>query len=120
MKHYFNGIKKFADFNGRSTRSEFWYFTLFNFIFCVIAVILDQILGTTFIEGADYGWIYLLYLLFAFLPGLSISIRRLHDVGKSGWFYLIILIPLIGIIWLLILFCSPSHPGENKYGVISN
>lgn len=116
MKHYLNAIRKYANFKGRASRSEFWYFLLFNLIFSVLAVTLDQVIGTTIIDGVDYGWIYLFYVLFSILPGLAVSIRRLHDVGKSGWFYFIILIPLIGPIWLIILFCTQSDYADNKFG----
>jgi len=63
-----------------------------------------------------YGPLYAVYSLFVLIPGLAVFVRRLHDVGKSGWMFLICLIPLIGPIWLLILLLNPSNPGENKYG----
>ena len=63
-----------------------------------------------------YGYVNLLYSLVVFIPGLAVAVRRLHDVGKSGWFFLIVLIPLVGAIWLLVLFFTDSQPGMNKYG----
>ena len=115
MKWYLKVLKNFADFNGRARRKEYWMYTLFNMIFAVIAFILDSILGIG-IEGIGYGPLYLIYSLVVFIPGLAVLVRRLHDVGKSGWMFFIVLIPLIGAIWLLVLMLTESNPGENKYG----
>tara|TARA_B110000238_G_scaffold139138_1_gene150051 strand:- start:165 stop:506 length:342 start_codon:yes stop_codon:yes gene_type:complete len=104
-----------AAFNGRARRKEYWMYTLFNMIFAVVAFILDSILGIG-IEGIGYGPLYLIYSLVVFIPGLAVLVRRLHDVGKSGWMFFIVLIPLIGAIWLLVLMLTESNPGENKYG----
>ncbi|MCU0376541.1 MAG: DUF805 domain-containing protein [Chitinophagaceae bacterium] len=119
MKWYLKVLKDFGNFRGRARRSEYWYFALFNFIFAIVAMLLDNLIGTTFdIEGVPipYGYIYLLYVLAVFIPGLAVAVRRLHDVGKSGWFLLIVLIPLIGAIWLLVLYFTEGQPGENKWG----
>jgi uncharacterized membrane protein YhaH (DUF805 family) len=119
MKWYLKVLKDFRNFSGRARRSEYWFFVLFNLIFALVAMAIDNLLGTTFkIDGipAPYGIVYLLYALFILIPGLAVAVRRLHDVGKSGWFLLISLIPLIGSIWLLILFFTDSQPGENKWG----
>lgn len=119
MKWYLKVLKDFGNFRSRARRSEYWYFALFNFIFAIVAMMLDNLIGTTFdIEGVPipYGYIYLLYVLAVFIPGLAVAVRRLHDVGKSGWFLLIVLIPLIGGIWLLVLYFTDGQPGENKWG----
>jgi len=116
MKWYLKVLKQYADFKGRARRTEYWMFVLFNFIFAVVAAILDNILGLTFHENIPYGFIYILYALAVFIPGLAVIVRRLHDVGKSGWFYFIALIPLIGAIWLLVLLCTEGDAGDNKYG----
>lgn len=115
MNYYLKVLQNYATFSGRSRRSEYWYFVLFNMIFAIVAVILDNVFGTA-IEGVGYGPIYGLYILAVFLPGLAVSVRRLHDVGKSGWFFFIVLIPLIGAIWLIVLMATDSNTGENKYG----
>jgi uncharacterized membrane protein YhaH (DUF805 family) len=115
MNWYLKVLKQYADFSGRARRSEYWYFVLFNMIFAIVAVVLDNILGTA-IEGVGYGPIYGLYALAVLVPGLAVAVRRLHDVGKSGWMFLIVLIPLIGAIWLLVLFFTDSQPGTNKWG----
>lgn len=90
-------------------------FTLFNIIFSIVAVVLDGAMGLAD-PMTGYGPITGLYSLAVLLPGLAVAVRRLHDVGKSGWFILIALVPLIGAIWLLVLFCTDGQPGTNKYG----
>ena len=116
----FNWYKKvvfenYANFNGRARRSEYWYFALVNLITLVIATVLDSTLGFNF-APLPYGYLYVLVALATFLPGLAVAVRRLHDVGKSGWFYFIVLIPIIGAIWLLVLFFTEGNKGENQYG----
>ncbi len=115
MNWYLQVLQKYAEFGGRARRKEYWMFALFNIIFSIVAMILDNILGTT-MENAAYGLFYILYGLAVLIPALAVSVRRLHDVGKSGWMILIALIPIIGGIWLLVLMVTDSNPGENKYG----
>lgn len=109
MEWYLKALRQYADFEGRVRRKEYWMFTLFNLIFAILAVVIDGLIGT----GAI---IYLFYVLATLIPNLSVSVRRLHDVGKSGWMYLVALIPLVGFIWLLVLFTTDSQPGDNEYG----
>lgn len=90
-------------------------FFLFHMIFALLAVTVDNLLGMA-IDGIGYGPVYLIYVFAVLLPGLGVSVRRLHDVGKSGWWLLIGLIPIIGAIWLLVLAVSDSKPGSNQYG----
>ncbi len=123
MQYYLSVLKNYAVFTGRARRSEYWYFILFNFIFAIAASFIDRLLGDTFtmntVNGAmslPYGYVNLLYSLAVFIPGLAVAVRRLHDVGKSGWLFLVVLIPLVGAIWLLVLFFTDSQPGMNKYG----
>ena len=119
MNYYLKVLQNYATFSGRARRSEIWYFALFNMIFAILAMVLDRVLGTTLKMGGfemPYGYIYLLYVLVLFIPGLAVSVRRLHDVGKSGWMYLIVLIPIIGAIWLLVLFFTDSNTESNKWG----
>lgn len=115
MNWYLKVLKQYADFSGRARRKEYWMFVLFNMIFAIVAMILDNVLGIA-MEGIGYGPLYGLYVLAMLIPGLSVAVRRLHDVGKSGWMILIALIPLIGAIWLLVLMVTDSNPGENQYG----
>jgi len=124
MNWYLKVIKNYAVFSGRARRKEYWMFVLFNLIFAVVVAILDNILGTTIkmnmggIQSVDlpYGYLYFAYGLAVLIPGLAVAVRRLHDVGKSGWMFLIVLIPFAGAIWLLVLMVIDSKAGENKYG----
>ena len=115
MNWYLKVLKQYADFNGRARRKEYWMFVLFNTIFSILAMIFDNVFGIA-IEGIGYGPIYLLYVLAMMIPSLAVAVRRLHDVGKSGWMILISLIPIIGGIWLLVLFVNDGNPGENEHG----
>jgi uncharacterized membrane protein YhaH (DUF805 family) len=116
MNWYLKVMKNYVGFSGRARRKEYWMFYLFNLIFAGIAAILDNVLGIT-IENYGYGPIFCLYYLIILLPALAVSVRRLHDVGKSGWFLLISFVPLIGAIWLLVLMVTEGQSGKNKYGV---
>ena len=121
MKKYYLEIltNKYSDFNGRARRKEYWMWTLHYTIIILFAMVLDNAFGLNFeLMGQDlgYGWIYLIAGISHLIPGLAIVVRRLHDVGKSGWFYLIILIPLIGFIWILVLFCTDGVKEDNKWG----
>lgn len=115
MNWYLKVLNQYADFNGRARRKEYWIFFLFNMIFAILAMVLDNTLGIA-IEGFGYGPIYILYALAVLIPGLAVCVRRLHDIGKSGWMILIAFIPLIGGIWLLVLMLTDSKPGKNEYG----
>lgn len=115
MKWYLKVLKQYADFDGRARRTEYWMFVLFNIIFSVVAMVLDNVLGIA-MEGIGYGPLYGLYVLAMIIPSLAVAVRRLHDTGKSGWMLLIALIPLIGSIWLLVLYVTDGNPGENEYG----
>ncbi len=108
-------FQNYANFSGRARRSEYWYFNLLNVIIALLLMGIDNAAGITF-GRIPYGPFYVLYGLVVFLPGLAVAVRRLHDVGKSGWFYFIALIPLIGAIWLLVLFCTEGQDGTNDYG----
>ena len=115
MNWYLAVLRNYAGFSGRARRKEYWMFVLFNMIFAFIAIFLDNILGLA-MEDLFYGLIYGLYSLAIIIPSIAVAVRRLHDVGKSGWMILISLIPLIGAIWLLVLLVTDSNPGDNQYG----
>ena len=115
MKYYLGAFKKYFELTGRASKTEFWYFVLFNIMFSITAMLLDEILGMETV-AQRYGLIYTIYTAIVFTPGLTIVVRRLHDVGKSGFFVFIILIPIIGLIWLLIVLAGNGYPGKNKYG----
>lgn len=115
MNWYLSVLKQYANFNGRARRKEYWMFFLFNIIFSFAAAMLDNLLGTANPE-LNYGVIYILYAIIMLIPSLAVGVRRLHDIGKSGWMMLVGIIPLIGAIWLLVLLVTDSNPGENQYG----
>lgn len=115
MEWYLNAFKKYTVFSGRARRKEFWMFVLFNVIFSIVAVVIDNMLGLAN-DNTGYGVLSGLYSLAIILPSLAIEIRRLHDIGKSGWWIFIALIPLVGSIWLLVLLATEGQPGENQYG----
>lgn len=106
MNDYVRCWKKYADFNGRAGRQEYWMFFLFNFIFGFVAALIP-IIGI-FISS--------IYGIAVFLPRLAVTVRRLHDIGKSGAWYCVIFIPLAGPIWLLILLVTEGERKANVYG----
>ncbi|MCB0123296.1 MAG: DUF805 domain-containing protein [Caldilineaceae bacterium] len=115
MSWYLAVLQKYFDFSGRARRKEYWYFVLFNIIVSIILAVIDQAIGTGSIEGG-VGLLGGLYSLAVLLPGLGVSVRRLHDTGRSGWWILINLIPLIGSIVFLVFTVSDGDPGPNQYG----
>ncbi len=115
MNWYLKCWNQYADFSGRARRKEYWIFSLINGVIIIILYILQMVM----IESTlwlIFPIVFFLYALAVFLPSLAVNIRRLHDIGKSGWWYLIYLIPIIGSIWLLVLMCLDSEPGENQWG----
>lgn len=115
MNWWLAAMKKYIDFSGRARRKEYWMFILFNLIFGVVALILDFTLGSIN-ENLGYGLFYSLFSLGIILPTWSVTIRRLHDVGKSGWWIFIGLLPFIGGIWLFILTITDGQANSNRYG----
>lgn len=113
MNYYSICLSKFADFSGRARRQEYWTFALVN---CLIAMLLLT-LGLAFGEDSPASNIMVtIFYLIMLVPNLSVSVRRLHDIGKSGWYMFLSLIPLIGGLILLIWSLMDSEPGENQYG----
>ena len=102
-------LEKYADFTGRARRSEYWWFTLTNFIAQFVLILL--------IAVADIFWVlYVIYALALIVPSIAVTIRRLHDTDKSGWWILIALVPFVGGIILLVFMCIDSTPGTNQWG----
>ena len=109
----------YANFSGRARRKEYWMFVLVQTIVMIGLMILDSVLGLDFeLQGISigYGYLYLIGIIVHFIPSLAVLVRRLHDVGKSGWFYFIFLIPIIGVLWLLVLYCTEGQKEDNKWG----
>ncbi len=102
-------LKNYATFTGRARRKEYWFFALVQFIILVIAQIIDTILGTEFV-------FYAIVVLALFIPSLAVAVRRLHDTGRSGWWFLIALIPLIGTILLIVWLATETKQETNKWG----
>ena len=111
-------FRKYADFNGRARRSEYWKFMLFTTIIEALSgVIFSTIIPLTVeIGDAEISLAYIAVYLIFILPKLAVSVRRLHDIGKSGWFYLISLIPVVGQIIFFIWCVKDSEARTNKYG----
>ena len=116
MNWYIKVLNNYAVFSGRARRKEYWMFFLFNFIFGLVASLIDLGIGLLTFTVFGVGLLTILYGLAVLVPGLAVAVRRLHDVGKSGWYYLIVLIPIAGAIWFLVLTCTDSQAGDNKYG----
>ncbi len=114
MQWYLAVLKKYAVFNGRASRSEFWWFVLFNIIVAFVLGFIDGLLGTTTQSG--YGLLSGIYSLAVLLPAIGVAIRRLHDSGKTGWWLLLCFVPIIGAIVLIVFYCLDSEPGPNQYG----
>jgi len=114
MKWYFAVLNKYAVFNGRASRTEYWMFVLFHYII-LIALSFFEIITGIFPE-TELPVLNGLYGLAVLIPIIAVVVRRLHDTGRSGWWCLIVLIPIIGGIVFLVWTVQDSHPGENKYG----
>lgn len=122
MEYMFMPLKRYADFSGRSRRTEYWMFVLFQVLLIGAVFVLGAILGTfnqTGAGGAGSTVIVILLMIVVlglFIPGLAVQVRRLHDQDKTGWLVLLGLIPYIGGIILLVLMCLDGTPGDNQYG----
>ena len=119
MNYVIKCFKNYAVFDGRSSRSEYWSFTLLIYL---MAIIIGQgdIQNATWSDDYHIGLNQIIFWIITFVPSLAVSWRRLHDIGKSGWMTLLWLIPLVGWIWILILLFTPSQDNENAYGEMPN
>ena len=107
MEYFTGALKKYADFTGRARRKGYWMFILFYMIFYVLLAVVDSLIGTMLLSS--------LYALAMFIPTISIAARRLHDTGRTGWWQLIAIIPLLGAIILIVFLVQDGHE-ENKFG----
>lgn len=105
FNHYINGFRNYANFQGRATRSAFWYFQLVSFVLSII------------LTAISAGVLGLLYSLAVLIPALALGARRLHDTNRSGWWQLIAVIPLLGIIVLIIFWAGQTKPEQNKFDI---
>lgn len=108
----FEIVKKYAKFEGRANRPQYWYFVLTQFILNIILNTLAFIPAV----GVLFNIIYVLCSLALVVPGLAVAVRRLHDINRSGWWMLILLVPLVGAIILLVFLCQKGTEGDNIYG----
>ncbi len=111
MSWYLAVLKKYAVFSGRARRKEYWMFFLFNIIIAIVIGIMSAVLETMALFA-----LFSLYSLAIIIPGIAVFVRRLHDIGKSGWWFLIGFVPAIGGIILLVFMCLGGDEGENQYG----
>jgi uncharacterized membrane protein YhaH (DUF805 family) len=115
MNWYLKVLRQYADFTGRARRTEYWMFVLFSVIISIVLIVLDNLLGLAFTPGSS-GVFTLLYTLAVLLPSLGVSVRRLHDTGRPGWWVLIGLVPFVGAIALLVFCAMEGNRGPNAYG----
>ena len=113
MNWFLLALKKYAVFSGRSQRSEYWFFVLFYLIIYIVLAVLD---GMVFKSGSQIGILSGVFSLAMIVPSIAVAARRLHDTDRSGWWQLLVLIPLIGVIVLIVFLAQDTKPGENKYG----
>jgi uncharacterized membrane protein YhaH (DUF805 family) len=115
MNYYIGVLKKYAVFAGRARRKEYWTFILWNIIITIVLTLVLGIIGSIINNLALVAVCYL-YTLAVFIPSIAVLVRRLHDTGRSGWWFFISLVPLIGSIVLLVFLVKDSQPGDNQYG----
>ena len=113
MKYYLKALKNYADFSGRARRKEYWLFTLYNIIIFAALVILGAMVG--FLPGGAEGVFGAFYMVGVLIPALAVSVRRLHDTGRSGWWLLLYFVPF-GAIVVLVFLVQDSNPASNKFG----
>ena len=109
MNWYLKVLKKYAVFNGRARRKEYWMFFLYYIIIAIVLGVVEVILGSPGVIGT-------LYSLALLIPWIAVTVRRLHDTGRTGWWSLIGLVPIIGAIVLLVFTVQDSKSGQNQYG----
>jgi uncharacterized membrane protein YhaH (DUF805 family) len=103
-----SGFSNYVNFSGRAARSEYWYWFLFVVVASIVTVIIDNLIGHAITNP--------IFSLATLLPGLAVTVRRLHDLDKSGWFIFLGLIPIVGAIILIIWFCTQGTTGANRFG----
>lgn len=105
---------KYVDFSGRAGRSEFWYFVLFIFVVSLVLSVVDSLFFADVLSGI--GPVSTIFSLITLIPSIAVTARRLHDVGRSGWWQLLMLIPVIGLLVILFWAVQKSKEGENPFG----
>jgi len=108
FNYFLEVLRKFKDFKGRASRSEYWSFFFISLFIQLALMFIEKLI--------NFAYLSEIFAIFIILPNIAVSIRRLHDVGKSGWMLLINFIPIIGFIWFLVLTIRKSDVGDNEYG----
>ncbi|WP_233116242.1 DUF805 domain-containing protein [Aggregatibacter actinomycetemcomitans] len=108
MNWYLHVLKNYATFSGRARRKEYWMFVLFNFIATFVCMLIDAV-----IQMPIFQFVYGFGVI---IPYIAVTVRRLHDTDRSGWWILISFIPLVGSIVLLVFMCFDSQQGTNRFG----
>jgi uncharacterized membrane protein YhaH (DUF805 family) len=115
MNWYLEVLKKYAVFEGRAGRNEYWFFILFNILISMVLAFIDRLTGNVDPE-TGLGILSGLYTMGVMIPGMAVSVRRLHDTGRSGWWLLITFVPVLGAIVFLYFMVLDSNPETNEYG----
>lgn len=108
MQWYLKVLRQYLDFTGRARRTEYWMFTLFSVVISIALLLIGY--------GLDIRFLDAIYSLAVLLPSLAVSARRLHDTGRSGWWQLLSIIPIIGTIILIVWFATDGRPEPNQWG----
>jgi uncharacterized membrane protein YhaH (DUF805 family) len=115
MGWYIAVLKKYAVFNGRARRKEYWYFILCNFLLSFAIGFVDTLTGN-FNSETGMGLFSMFYAVLMLIPSIAVGVRRLHDIGRSGWWMFLALIPILGSLVLIYFFTIDSETGDNQYG----
>ena len=115
MNWYMEALRKYATFEGRARRKEYWFFTLGNLLAVIALTVVDMAIGT-FNEQAEIGLLGGVYLLAVLIPSIAVTVRRLHDTNRRGWWVVLNLIPVIGSIVIMVFAVLDSQPGGNRFG----
>jgi uncharacterized membrane protein YhaH (DUF805 family) len=114
---YLDALTRYAQFDGRARRTAYWMFTLITTLVAIALGFIDAALGLEIGPAkADVGVLGILYALLVLVPSIAVAVRRLHDTNRSGWWLLIAMVPLLGVIVLLVMLCLDSTPGDNRFG----
>ncbi|MEM1082374.1 MAG: DUF805 domain-containing protein [Pseudomonadota bacterium] len=115
MKEYLSVVRQYAVFSGRSSRKQYWLFYWITSLLFIGLTVVDNQVGTAHHEGG-IGWLGGLYALGLLVPTLAVTVRRLHDSNRSGWWFLTFLVPVIGLLVWLFMMIEAGTPGANRYG----
>jgi len=124
MNSYIDALKKYATFSGRANKKEYWIFICVNLLIFFVLALLEQVLfpstNRTELNLNPLSYIQLGFMLALLLPTIAVSVRRMHDIDKSGYWNLLFFIPLLGGIALIFFFIQDSDPEENQYGPVTS